>query len=368
MTYIRKVEMRISEEEILERLEKESQRYTPLVITRLEKEVVVDKGRRIDAIAEFSIQDGPSFRALVEVKSLATPKIIDDVCQQITYLLQIADRKNLVPLFVAPYVGREQANRLAKAGISWIDLSGNMIIRVAGQVYIERTGKPNMFPDTVPIRKIFQGSSSLVSRALLLKPEGFSSLYELADFINSRNASITIPTISKVLKALEDELLITKKKNLISVDDPEKLLGRLAKGYADSVKRQQSNRYRFAIDDYTLSLLPTFWASPLEYAACEFYAAKLKGLTATEQVTLFVKSLDEVKKTYGFSMLVTKPDAEFGQLTLIETKEPSVWFNIKNEGLVRIVDDIELYLEMTLATPRGPEIAEQLKQQILKKK
>jgi len=359
--------MRIAEKEILERLDKETDRYAPLAITRIEKDVIAGEGRRIDAIAEFSVKDGPSFQALIEIKSLATPKIIDDVCQQITYLLEIASRKNLVPVFVAPYIGKEQANRLAKAGISWIDLSGNMTIRVAGQVYIERTGKPNMFPDTVPIRKIFQGSSSLVSRALLLKPEGFSSLYELADFINSRNASITVSTISKVLKALEDELLVTKKKNLIAVDDPEKLLDRLAKGYADSVKRQQSNRYRFAIDNYTLSLLPTFWASPLEYAACEFYAAKLRGLTATEQITLFVKSLDEVRKTYGFNMLVTKPDAEFGQLTLIETKEPSVWFNVQSKEFVRTVDDIELYLEMTVATPRGPEIAKQLKQRILKR-
>ncbi len=359
--------MRIAEKEILERLEKEPQRYTPLVITRLEKEVVVSEGRRIDAIAEFSIQDGPSFQALVEVKSLATPKIIDDVCQQVTYLLEIANRKNLVPLFVAPYIGKEQANRLAKAGISWIDLSGNMVIRVSGQVYIERTGKPNMFPDTLPIRKIFQGSSSLVSRALLLKPEGFSSLYELADFINSRNASITVPTISKVLKALEDELLVTKKKNLIAVDDPEKLLDRLAKGYADSTKRQEIKSYRFAVDSVQ-KLFSSFFQRQLEYAACGFYAAKLKGLTATEQITLFVKFIDEARKAFEFSAIDIKPDAEFGQLTLIETKEPSVWFNVQKKPLENIIDDIELYLEMMVATPRGPEIAEQLKREILKRK
>jgi hypothetical protein len=56
----------------------------------------------------------------------------------------------------------------------------------------------------------------------------------------------------------------------------------------------------------------------------------------------------------------------FGQLDLIETKNPCVWFNLQGSKFSKVVDDIELYLEMMIDTPRGPKVAEMLKERILK--
>ena len=92
------------------------------------------------------------------------------------HFLETVNDKEMVPLIIVPYMGTEQAKILQREGISWIDLCGNMMIKVDGKIYIERTGKKNQFPDTSPIKKIFEGTSSLVSRALLLKKEPFRSL------------------------------------------------------------------------------------------------------------------------------------------------------------------------------------------------
>jgi len=76
-----------------------------------------------------------------------------------------------------------------------------------------------------------------------------------------------------------------------------------------------------------------------------------------------------VKKASRNNWIKIAPDTEFGNLNIIEAKDPSVWFNVPRLIYNRetVVDDIELYLEMMADTPRGPKIAEQLKQQILNK-
>ena len=272
----------------------------------------------------------------------------------------------MVPLVIAPYIGAKQAKILADKGISWIDLSGNISVRVSNRVYIERTGKPNRFPDTAPIKKIFQGTSSLVSRALLLQPEGFSSLYEMVNFINDRNAKITLSTVSKVVKKLDEELLINRDKSFVTVADREKLLERLAQGYKNSTERKRRNTYRFVIEGIE-QLSDGITALCKDYLACGFYASQIKGLAVTDKMTIFVKNIEQFRRKAEEKLVSITADAEFGNFIITETNDPGVWFNADYQITVSVVDDIELYLEMMVDTPRGPKIAEQLKRRILQK-
>ena len=355
--------MRLKENEIIEQLQREIDRYAPLAIKSIELEV--QEGFRADALIEFCIADGPCFKALAEVKSVATPKIISQAAQQLVTILSRVDDKNIVPLLIVPYMGTQQANTLRQEGISWIDLSGNMVIRVRNRVYIERTGKKNSFPDTSPIKKIFEGTSSLVSRALLLKKEPFRSLYEVTNFIIGRGGNITLSTVSKVLKVLEEGLFITKTEAGISVTNREKLLDSILDGYVSYTKRNENKVYKYAVESIN-DLFAVFYESQANYAACGFYAAKRKGLAITDRITVFIKSINEARKAFERNLANIKPDTEFGQLDLIETGNPCVWFNVQDKPLTNIVDDIELYLEMMVDTPRGPKIADMLKERILK--
>ncbi len=357
--------MRVTEKEIIQRLQSEGSQYAPLTIYRLEEQVLLPQGLRADAIIEFSLPNGLSFEALVEITPVATPKSIRAKCRTLADLYKKANNVNLVPMIIAPYVARRQAEMLAEEGVSWIDLSGNMMVRVSNQIYIERTGKKNRFPDTAPIKKIFQGTSSIVSRALLLKPNGFSSLYEIVDFINNRNASITISTVSKVLKCLEEELLIKRKKPFISAADREKLLERLADDYINSPERKTRKTYGFATDS-TKKLFRSLFEKNINYVAFGFYAAQIKGLAITDQTTIFVKDIEQVKEAAERNWVEITPDAQFGNVNITETKEPGVWFNASLLMYDAVVDDVELYLELMADTPRGPKIAAALKGRILR--
>ncbi len=357
--------MRLKESEMIEKLQREPNKFCPLLIKNIKWADRSTKDFGADAFIDFCIEDGPCFKALVEIKNIATPKNINLTINQLSVYLNRLNDKEVIPLIIVPYMRREQANKLQQIGISWIDLCGNMMIKVNSKIYIERTGKKNQFPDTAPIKKIFEGTSSLISRALLLKKEPFSSFYQVVDFINQRGGDITLSTVSKVISSLEEELLITKIESGIVVNNREKLLEKLLEGYRNYTGRNKDKVYKFAIENER-SLFTVLFQRQVEYASCGFYAAKLKGLATTDRITLFIKSINEAKKAFEFTQTNVIPDAEFGQLDLIETKNPCVWFNIQELPLGRMVDDIGLYLEMMIDTPRGPKIAEVLKERILK--
>ena len=358
--------MRLTEEQVIQSLKNMGERYAPLMINSLAEQVSLPEGYQVDAVIEFSIQNGLSFKAVAEIAPVSTPQNILRRARQLADYFGKAKKTNMVPLVIAPYIGAKQAKILADKGISWIDLSGNISVRVSNRVYIERTGKPNRFPDTAPIKKIFQGTSSLVSRALLLQPEGFTSLYEMVDFINNRNAKITLSTVSKVLKILDEELLINKGESLISVADPEKLLEKLAEGYKNSTKRKRRNSYRFVIENIQ-QLSPGLVGECKDYLAYGFYAAQIKGLAVTDKMTIFVKDIEQFRRKAEEKWVSITVDEEFGNVIITETNDPGVWFNPDWRLIDSVVGDIELYLEMIADTPRGPKIAEQLKRRILQK-
>lgn len=364
--------MRLTEKEILKSLQCSDDRFAPLKIDRLEEEFPLQPGSGVykaDAIIEFSIQGGPAFEALIEVVPVATPRnILDKVGRLLEYIRVVRNEKSdLIPAIISPFVNVRQAEILAAKGVSWLDLSGNMTIHGPNGTYIERIGRSNLYPDTVPIKKIFQGKSAIVSRALLLNPQGFSSLNRIVYFIKKRNASVTLSTISKILKSLEEELLITKKEKCIYVTNPEKLLERLAEGYRDSNERKRRKSYRFSVDNIE-RLFPEFEGRPnIDYLKCGFYAAQTRGLAITDRMTIFVRRMEPVKRMMKLGQVGITPDIEFGNLSIIETYDPGVWFNAQIRPLNPVVDDIELYLEMTIDTPRGLKIAEKLKRRILEK-
>ncbi|MFA5424549.1 MAG: hypothetical protein WC374_11905 [Phycisphaerae bacterium] len=317
---------------------------------------------RFDALGTLQVAN-KKIKVALEIVSTANPKNLRFKIDTLRRALNWSKSNKLTPLMAAPYIGSKQARMLRDENISWIDLCGNFRIAVPPSVYLERTGNPNKYPDTAPIKKIFQGASGLVSRALLLKPQGFESQSELVNFINGKESNITVSTVSRVLKSLEDELLISRDKSNITVRDAEKILDELLLGYKLSKIPKNMNSFRFACEGFDEEILSIFNFA-IDCAARGFYAAKLRGLAASDEIEICVKSIEDFRKQCSKTLVPLKPDVEYGNIKVIETNDPGVWFNIF-AAPVQQVDDIELYLEMMNDKPRGPKIAEILKERIL---
>lgn len=170
-----------------------------------------------------------------DVLGQATPKQIE------TRILRLArhtgaktnggrrGKSRFYPLIIAPYLSEQMLNRLAEAEISGIDLSGNGVVVVPDKLFIYRTGEKNKFLSSAPIKNIFRGTSSLAARVFFAKPE-YETVGDVLEEIKRRGGRTTFSTVSKVLKSLEEELIIGKGEG-IHLLDGKKLLTELRENY-----------------------------------------------------------------------------------------------------------------------------------------
>src|SRR5262249_53861333 len=75
------------------------------------------------------------------------------------------------------------------------------------ELLVLRTGFPNQFRWEGTIKNVYRKNSSIVARVFLLKKE-FNSVKEVLEEIERRGGLVTLATVSKVCKSLEDDLLI----------------------------------------------------------------------------------------------------------------------------------------------------------------
>ena len=90
--------MRLTEKDIFEKFQRVAGQYDPLIPTSIERKPVVGGMLKADALIEFKISAGPSFRALVEVTALASPKNIRAKCMAVLELARSAGEPDIVPL------------------------------------------------------------------------------------------------------------------------------------------------------------------------------------------------------------------------------------------------------------------------------
>ena len=81
------------------------------------------------------------------------------------------------------------------------------------------------------MRNVYSGNTSLVPRVFLLR-SSYQSVNEIVQEIKDRNGGITQPTVSKALRQLEEDVVISKESKTIRLIQADKLLDRLASEFS----------------------------------------------------------------------------------------------------------------------------------------
>ena len=186
------------------------------------------RGDGYDAVLDITWQ-GQSCRYVAELKADARPQTLELAINQVKrYAAESGLGK---PMVIVPYLTEEKLSQLLNEGVSAMDFCGNAAIEAPGQFYFWKTGNPNRYPDSAPIRSAYRGDSSLVARVLLLEPE-FNAVGEILEAIKRRGGSLTMGTVSKVLKQLESDLVIERQSTKsIRLIQPERVLNQLLEAY-----------------------------------------------------------------------------------------------------------------------------------------
>lgn len=294
-------------------------------------------------------KDGSEY-FLPEILGEASPKQVD------LSLFRIGEKtagksagKSLFPIIIAPYLSEQALNRLAESEISGIDLSGNGVVVIPGKLFVYRAGAKNKFLSNAPIKNVFRGTSSLVARVFFNKSE-YENVGEILSEITTRGGKTTFSTVSKVLKALEEELIIAKGEK-VRLLDAKRLLEKLVKNY----RRPQMRR--------TLSIKCTDLSTALEKIsenakkkniifAWDYPARYTVMPSDTFPMKIYTESIDELLKEVDFNETSRFPD-----ITLMETDETTLYFDRSKEQESYFLSPLETYLQLATQGKREQEAA-----------
>jgi hypothetical protein len=349
----------------------------PLAFEVRELEIPDSREARCDAILKVHWRDR-CYDFCCEYKSSSTPKVFQGAVHQV---LSSARKPDTYPMVVMPYLSESQLRELEAHEVSGIDLCGNGIVIVPGELLVFRTGTPNKFPQSAPIKNIYRKNSSLVARTFLLRPE-FPSVTELHHFVRQRQPihsreKIALSTVSKVVKSLEDDLIVGRDTGKLRLLQPEKLLDKLAANHQPpEITERYKGRFLTGVDDVFdklycnaaaqhLPLIETGSGSAPSYGVMErggalsFYCTKI-------HLALFEPNRVPVEREVRF------PDIE-----LLQTDDETAYFDIRSKrdfpqratsfhSLPILASPIQTYLELMAGDERDKTTAQQVRELILR--
>jgi len=338
---------------------------SPLKVVAVEVEPA-RKGRpkSPEADAELVLRwQKKAYRFAVECKAVSTPK-------EIAAALQTAKRNSKpprsYPMVFAPYLPEPQLRLLQEQQVSGIDLSGNALILVPGEILVSRTGAPNKFRRTGVIKNVYRKNSSIVARVFLLKPQ-YDSITEVMDEIKARGGNVTQATVSKVCSSLDQDLVIERTKGesprtrTLRLIQPEKLLELLTANYAPPlIKQRLTAKTTLAPEQFRRRLME--WGRETAEKAVLTGPSSAGGyaVMAREPIqSFYCSNLESLLKRLGSQLEET---SRFPNIELLETDEDFVYFDARDN---LVASPVQTYLELMRGDKREQETAEQVRKAIL---
>jgi len=347
----------LDQQTALRKLAEGQAQLPPLELRLLDAEALANGNRRSDWIVELAWEDEVA-RFAVEYTRVSTPKNLQVALAQLRSLGLSPDP--LLPMVMAPYLDPSELDQLVEQQISGIDFCGNGVVIVPGRWLVYRTGQPNRYPSSAPIKQIYRGKSSLVGRLLMLGG-GYPQVSGLRDAIEERGAKISLGTVSKVLKVLEQELIVSREDG-VAVVQPDLLLDRLAENYeppADLERIRGRLPERPGLLEEVTSLAQE---KGIKLAAGG--ALRYAQIPASDRYPpIYVESLDELVDPIAFQRMERFANVEFR-----ETRDPLVYFDRRRVEDVWWSSPVQTYLELTQGGIRDREFAAELRVRLLEGK
>lgn len=351
----------LTEMDILELVCEGKLDFPPLTIVWLAREPALEGDWRVDASVELLWGDRRYLFA-VECKARSTPKVFRQTLETMRQLqAALADWRAML---VAPFLSTEQLTELERNELSGLDLSGNGVVVIPGQLLVFRTGSPRKYREPATVRNVFRGSSSIVTRGFLLQPS-YRSVNAIRDFIVNRGGQVAISTVSKALKRLEEELVVGRSEESIRVLQPDRILELLAENYRPPrVKRRFFGKTWRSREDILKMLEYQGRIARGRVALTGLGSVGQYAVMAREErISLYLARLSD--RIVEQVREMAEEGDRFWNLELLETDDKVVFFDLREERGCPWASPIQAYLELSRGDKRDKEAAEQIRQRIL---
>lgn len=301
-----------------------------------------------------------SYEFVVEYRARSTPKAIDDA---VLNARRSSDMTGLPAMIIVPYLNERRLDELAAESISAVDLSGNGVVIVPGQLFLRTTGQPNRYPDSQPTKYAYRGATSLVPRVFLCQPQ-FESVSAIKDSIEARGGSVALSTVSKALARMTEDVLIDRTDSRITLIQPDALLDKLRESFQPPVARTS---IRVRVEGSVPALFrranqeqqrPRLVLSGS--AAQSWYAAGMRS----DERTAYCERIDDLRTRLQDLWEETE---RFADLTVVETKERTPFFDSRtDEEGITYASPVQAFLELSVGDKRDQEMAGAIRTAILR--
>lgn len=175
-----------------------------------------------DVIVELKAEGDSTFtQLLVELKPSLTPRVVEEVLLPKVSLLQRLSQYTHL-MVMAPWVSPKTQQLLRRYDISYLDLTGNVSLRVPKPAIVIHTEGASRSPRTLPQEQ---------RKATLAGPKAGRLVRLLADVRPpyraaqlAQVAGLSLAYVSRLLDTLEDQLLIRRNGRTITEVDWQELL------------------------------------------------------------------------------------------------------------------------------------------------
>jgi len=321
---------------------------------------VVEQGARQGAAeADFLITleaPGGTQTLVVEVKSAGQPRMAREA---VNYLLRISQSfPQAFPVFIAPYISSKAAEICEQAGVGYIDFSGNCRLCFQ-EVYIEKTGNPNVFSEKRDLRSLYSPKAENVLRVLLTNPPKAWKIQELAD-----EGKVSVGQVANVKKILLNREWLSDADGMV-LSEPGKLLSEWAGNYNFRKNRVRDFYSLKSVSEIEFSLANLCKEEKLTYALTSFSgAARLAPAVRYQRVFAYV---EETGKDIA-SLLNLKEVPSGANVSLLTPYDEGIFYGSQDIDDIRIASPIQIYLDLKTYRGRGEEAADMLLEQVIRKK
>lgn len=332
--------------------------FGPLDIEVEEREFRLDGSsahRRVDAL--LTLQWG--YRREAFAVEFKTSRAARDLLHAAEQIRAVAADLGRYPLLVTPYLNRSALALLREEGVSGLDLSGNGLVEIPGRWWFYQQGQKNRYPRKRS-REPYSGKSALVGRVLLAE-RTFATVTAVQNAVHALGGSISLGQVSKVLTAMEDDLVVRKTSDAIKLLQPKKLLEALAESY-DRPEPLQTLKAKADLGPALYERLRT---------RADKAGARIVGFepqryviapTSRTQLEVYVEPAIGRDLATAFGL---EPARRFENVIVRVVDEPGVYFDPREADGFPWCPPLEVYLQLMQGGKREQEIAEDLRTHLL---
>jgi hypothetical protein len=298
-----------------------------------------------DIIAKVRVQDEER-DLFVEVKNVGQPRIARQAAYQIKdYLRQ---SPNAYGIFMAPYISQEAGKICEESGVGYLDLAGNCLLSF-DTVYIRQTGAINTHVQKRVLRSIYSPKGERILRVLLTHPKRTWKIAELA-----QAADVSLGQVANIKKLLLDREWLRERTQGITLANPSALLDEWSQSY--NFQRNKS------IECYALAEIPEIEAKAAEtcraldlgYALTGFSsAARIAPMVRYQKASIYISGdPSPLLETLGWKAVPSGSN-----VSLLVAYDEGVFFGGKEIDSIKIVSQVQTYLDLQSMRGRGQEAA-----------